>query len=731
MLLFIENDIIRIEEATGEKQDERILWIDEGNIICFTINMYKDNALPMKRKISDLEQLHHEGLLTLMEDDPFSFIYQSEDHISEKNKTLRDERWKSIEEIVAKEPDIYMSEKRGALIQAAMDKTDKTKRLLYKYLTQLWQRGKVKNALLPDYRNSGGQGKLKEYTKKPGRPRKNPALITKGIVINDEIKRTFEVSIRRFYHKTNKNPLNKVYKDMLRTFFVEEHRYENGVKKPILKDKSELPSYRQFSYWYKENYQLEESKKKRKGRRKYELEDRPVLGTSVGDMYGPGTKFQIDATVADVYVVSSFNRNWIIGRPVIYVVIDVFSRMVTGLYVGLEGPSWLGAMMALANTASDKVSYCKQYGIEITKEEWDCHYLPQTLLADRGELEGYNIERLISAFNLKVENTPPYRGDWKGIVERHFRTIHDKVKPLLPGAVDLNARVRGDRDYRLDATLTIEEFTSIIIRTILYHNNHHWLKQYNRDEMMIEDDVPQIPRELWNWGIKNRSGKLRSYPEDIVKLHLLPTASARVTYKGIEFKKMRYSSEKAIKDGWFVEARDKSWKIPISYDPRNMEKIYLHNENGADYEVATLLDHQKKYQGKTIEEVEYFFNQEELDYQVHIVDKENQQAVDLDADIEHILKKAKKTLKNEKIEMSNNQKTKGIGANRSIEKEVKRKEEAFLLSDSNLEKQVDKQVNISNEVENTSSLQKQQGVTRIDLLRQKQREKRKHATKIR
>ena len=53
--------------------------------------------------------------------------------------------------------------------------------------------------------------------------------------------------------------------------------------------------------------------------------------------------------------------------------------MVVGLYVGLEGPSWFGAMMALANTASDKVSYCKKYGIDVTKEEWDCHYLPQTL----------------------------------------------------------------------------------------------------------------------------------------------------------------------------------------------------------------------------------------------------------------------------------------------------------------------------------------------------------------
>lgn len=135
---------------------------------------------------------------------------------------------------------------------------------------------------------------------------------------------------------------------------------------------------------------------------------------------------------------------------------------------------------------------------------------------------------------MKVENTPPYRADWKGIVEQHFRTINTTgIKPFLPGVVDTDVRVRGDRDYRLDAALTLEEFTSVTIKCVLHHNNHHWLKNYNQDEMMIQDEVSLIPRELWNWGIKNRSGKLRSYSEDIVKLHLLPTANARVTFKGI------------------------------------------------------------------------------------------------------------------------------------------------------------------------------------------------------
>jgi hypothetical protein len=719
--LFVVNDMFSIKDVHDEKQIERILWIDEGNIICYTINISNKNALPTKRKISELVQLHEEQLLELVENDAFSFIYQDEKTLSDKSKLLRDERWESVERLVTQEPRIFEGSERGKLIVLAMKETGKTKPLLYKYLRQYWQRGKIKNALLPDYRNSGGKGKEKKPIKKMGRNRKFESLRGEGIVITEDIKRVFEVSIKRFFHTTKKNSLVTTHQEMLKTFFVADYRFENGVKIPILQNQDNLPTLRQFEYWYKKTYHSEEKLRSRKGKRKYDLEDRAILGNSVGEMYGPGSKFQIDATVVDVYLVSKFNRNWIIGRPVIYVVIDMFSRKVVGLYVGLEGPSWLGAMMALANTASDKVSYCRNYGIDITSEQWDCHYLPQSLLADRGELEGYNIDRLISAFNIKVENTAPYRGDWKGIVEQHFRIIHKKVKPFLPGYVDGDVKIRGERDYRLDATLTIEEFTSVIIKCVLFHNNHHWLKHYDQDEMAIESDVPLIPSKLWEWGIENRSGKLRSYTEEIVKLNLLPTANARVTSKGIVFKKVRYSCERGLKERWFEDARQKSWLIPICYDPRNMSQIYLPKENGRSYEVATLLDHQEKYVGKTIEEVEYKFEYDMMRRQVND-HEESQKEIDLTTEIDHIAKNARKSWKDSTVKISNNEKIKGIREKHSMEKEERRKEEAFLLSDSDIQSQ-ESTTNYDTQEERLHK----ESSSKINLLRQKQKERLNYA----
>lgn len=39
--MFVINDIISIQEADGNKRLERIIWMDEGNVICYTIDMEK------------------------------------------------------------------------------------------------------------------------------------------------------------------------------------------------------------------------------------------------------------------------------------------------------------------------------------------------------------------------------------------------------------------------------------------------------------------------------------------------------------------------------------------------------------------------------------------------------------------------------------------------------------------------------------------------------------------
>src|SRR5699024_11268974 len=103
-----------------------------------------------------------------------------------------------------------------------------------------------------------------------------------------------------------------------------------------IREANRTATYYKFYYWFKK---LEHPKKYiqfRKSTKEYELKHRPMLANSKSETNGPGTRFQIDATIADIYLVSSLDVNKVIGRPVIYAVLDVYSRIITGLYVGLE-----------------------------------------------------------------------------------------------------------------------------------------------------------------------------------------------------------------------------------------------------------------------------------------------------------------------------------------------------------------------------------------------------------
>ncbi|WP_414587906.1 Mu transposase C-terminal domain-containing protein [Scytonema sp. PCC 10023] len=737
--LFV-NDLIEWIDESGNNLIERVLWIDEGYVIAFIFDINTKTGFPEPKKVSEIIEAISDGRALKLKSDPWARIVRDE-NLSEKEKELRDRAWEIISFIVTQEPSIYYRDKRGSLVQQVIEKYNVgrsegklVERSVYKYLRRFWQRGKNKNALLPDYANSGGRGKPKASgEKKRGRPRKyaHDQEIGNGVNVTEEDKKIFRFAIAKFYNNSKENFLTTAYELMIKQYYAEDYFYdENGVKKSILIPPDKRPTFTQFKYWYQvEHTDIRKTIISRKGSRKYALEHRAITGTSQMETIGPGSRYQIDATIADVYLVSKYNRNWIIGRPVIYVVIDVFSRMITGVYVGLEGPSWAGAMMALANAATDKVQFCREYGIEISEDEWQCKHIPDAILGDRGELAGMKVETLIPNLDVRIENAAPYRADWKGLVERQFRTIHGYVKPFVPGYIDTDFRQRGGHDYRLDGRLNIDEFTKIVIFLILQHNNYDYLSNYARDEMMITDDVNPIPRELWQWGIANRSGRLRTFPEDIVKLNLMPTGKATITAHGIKFKGMYYTCEKAIKEFWFEKSRSsllsKSEKsLDVSYDMRLPNYIYLRSQDGRDFEKCFLLQSEQRYLDKNLHEIEYLLAYEELQKQKN-QNKQLQEKADLIANIESIVSQAKEETE-EVLDstISQTKKVAGIRENRAFEKAKRREDEGFELAREETQNSVESANTKPEDSKPSKSLQP----NHMELLRQK-RQERKHGQK--
>ncbi|QDY84268.1 DDE-type integrase/transposase/recombinase [Paenibacillus polymyxa] len=681
MQLLYENMVIEWQLPESDlRQVERILWIAPNKEYLYCIAMDDDKAFPVMKAYSEYAVGLDSKMCKLVEwvNDSVPVV---DTDIAPEHLALREKSWDVIKDIVLDEPNCFDKSFRGARIREIQERTPVHKSTIYRYLRRYWQGGKMKNTLLPHYNNCGSYGKDRTATDvKRGRPRKfeNEPV---GINIDEEIKQLLRSGIRLFYNTKEKSPLKHAYQKTLEKFFANGYREEGQALIPVLPPPEKLPTFGQYKYWFQKEMNLEDTLKSRYGKKRYELSYRPILGSSTHESFGPGSRFQIDATVADVYLVSEYQREWIIGRPIIYIVIDVFSRYITGIYIGLEGPSWVGAMMALANTTADKVRYCAEYGIEITESEWMSSHLPQKLTADRGELEGDKPTRLIDVLGVDVENAPPYRADWKGIVEQQFRLANLRSIQFMPGAIKERYRERGERDYRLDVKLTLREFTQIMIQYVLYHNNNHHMLWYDRNEFMVADNVSPVPQELWQWGIVNRTGRLKKLPEAIVKLNLLPQGEATVTSAGIQFKGVHYGCDLAMREQWFVKARvGKTWRVKVCYDPRSTNEIYLWLDDGRQFEVCTLLDREERYLNKRFEEVDDLLEIERYHSRHHEVN--NMLAkIDLDAQTKAIVEQATKKTDEalRQSDKSNNQRVKGIRKNRSEEKQLNQQQEVFQL----------------------------------------------------
>lgn len=98
-----------------------------------------------------------------------------------------------------------------------------------------------------------------------------------------------------------------------------------------------------------------------------------------------------------------------------------------------------------------------------------------------------------------------------------------------------------------------------------------------------------------------------------------------------------------------------------------------------------LLEHQQRYKGKVVEEVDYLLEYEKLKERQH-KEKTIQSKVDLNTEIEEIVNQAKqKTSQNQTNQTSNRSKIGSIRENRTVEKMIQREEEAFELNKSNIE----------------------------------------------
>lgn len=353
-----------------------------------------------------------------------------------------------------------------------------------------------------------------------------------------------ERAIRQYYYGSKRLSLRAAYEMML----LEDYVGADGELD------SDAPTWSQFRHYYYDHDMHKDPQKiiAREGLTKYQRDHRPAWGSSARWRPQPGS-YQMDATQADIYLVSRSDRSVVVGRPYIYMAVDTATHLIAGVYVGFDCDE-TAVMSCIEQAAMDKVGYCARYGIEITPEQWPSVGMPTEIITDKGrEFFGPRMGELCKRYGLEVLTLPPFRPDFKGTVEKSIDLLQQRYKPMLRGrgVIEEDAQERWATDYRAQAVLDLDDFTRVVIHSVLYLNSGR----------LIDG---KTPAERW----LEMSPRLMTVDMEDLHIQTLPRDTAKLTRKGLRINHIWYAPDDA--DGLTIGD-----SYTIAYDPADLRRIHI------------------------------------------------------------------------------------------------------------------------------------------------------------
>ncbi|WP_250159575.1 transposase [Vibrio alginolyticus] len=535
-----------------------------------------------------------------------SYLLVDEGHISDDHIGRRDKNYGFIKGIVFDRSFVfdYATKKRSPQLAEYAKEIGVDRKSLARLLTLYWRNGQDKMALLPAFSKSGGAGRERIPTTKPlGAPKQPRTTVfdrADKFIVRDDDKKKFKKALRKYYLKESGLTLAKTYKNLLKDSYSKEIRLAEACGVPPL-----IPTENQFRYWHTKLFSKEQIIKQRTSENDYLRNKRGALGSVTDRSYLPGGHFEIDATVADVHIVSEFGPQYVLGRPTIYIVADRASRMIVGMHVSLYHASWRAARQALANSFLTKSDYCKSFGIDIENSEWPCAHIPKELVCDNGEMIGIQPRKALTPMT-QLSFAPPYRPDCKGVVEKRFDIINKEVIHELLGTTRGGQVVRGSRDPRKDAIYTQREVTTEIIKAVLEHNRSIFDDLAFSSPLLIENDLSPTPLNYWKIHIAKHKHELQSANSDEVIARLLPPAEVSMTRSGIYFKGMYYSCSEVEERNLASVARSSGrWRLEARIDENTTNYIYVRLDKNREFIRCNLLPRSRMLGDKSMYEAEF------------------------------------------------------------------------------------------------------------------------------
>ncbi len=285
---------------------------------------------------------------------------------------------------------------------------------------------------------------------------------------------------------------------------------------------------------------------------------------------------QIDHTPSDVIVVDDAYR-LPIGRAVLTIAIDVFSRMIMGFQIWLEKPSTASVALCIAHAILPKDEWLASRGI---KTKWDCYGRPRKIHTDNAkEFRGSVFGRACEAYGIDVEQRPKGLKHYGGNVERAFRTFLRRMH-TLNGTTFSDTKSKFDYDSSGKAIMTLAEL-------------EYWLTIYltKRYHVKFHSKIKSTPTAKFEAGILGTDGLPGiGHPERFldpqrVRLDFLPYEERTIQQYGVLIDHIHYHDN--ILSARIHEKDPKNprraRKFIFRIDPRDVSVIYFWDPDLKEY----------------------------------------------------------------------------------------------------------------------------------------------------
>jgi putative transposase len=290
----------------------------------------------------------------------------------------------------------------------------------------------------------------------------------------------------------------------------------------------------------------------------------------------PLAVIQIDHTPLDIIVVDEADR-MPIGRPWITLAMDVYSRMITGIYVSMDAPSAASVGLCISNSILMKNNWLTALGVE---NKWPVWGIPQIIHADNAkEFRGKVLQKACEQYGIDLHWRPVATPHYGGHVERVLGTFAKQLH-ALPGTTFSNIKQKGEYDSAKKASLTLEELEVWLVEIItgVYHQQVHNsilcspIKKFE-EGVFGNDETPGV-------GLPDQI-----IEESKLKLDFMPYVERTVQSYGISIDNIIYNHD--LLRCW-VNAKEPNnsklkRKFIIRRDPRNISVVYFYDPELKEY----------------------------------------------------------------------------------------------------------------------------------------------------